>query len=226
MISGAAIKGAAIGSAAALALLPAVHAALDRRQQALAAEARLAAALGSVPAAPVATPDLARRVRAEAGRSGVLVERAEVVAGRLQLRLSGSQQAVLALADGLERRGVRSVRWSMTGDGRAVRLDAAAVASARPVSGPTLSRVHARALFAGEADETGGEPPSDAPELVGVVGRIGQDAVAMVRAGDGATRTLAIGEGVDGWTLESLAIDAAFFTRGGQRARVPLPAGE
>ena len=52
-----------------------------------------------------------------------------------------------------------------------------------------------------------------------------QDAVALVRSGD-ATRTIAVGEAVDGWTLESLAIDAAYFARGGQRARVPLPAGE
>ncbi len=41
----------------------------------------------------------------------------------------------------------------------------------------------------------------------------------------GATRTLKVGESVDGWTLASLAIDAAFFTRGAERVRVALPAG-
>lgn len=88
-------------------------------------------------------------------------------------------------------------------------------------AGPPLTAVFARPLFA----EDSAPLPADAPQLVGIVGRIGSDAVAMVRTADGAGRTLAVGEGVDGWTLESLAIDAAFFTRGGQRLRVPLPAG-
>lgn len=47
--------------------------------------------------------------------------------------------------------------------------------------------------------------------------------MALVKASDGTTRTLAIGESVDGWSLASLAIDAAFFTRGAERVRVPLP---
>ena len=44
------------------------------------------------------------------------------------------------------------------------------------------------------------------------------------RNADGSIRTLRIGESVDGWTLQSLAIDAAYFTRGGERVRVALPA--
>ncbi|WP_430635286.1 hypothetical protein [Sphingomonas hankookensis] len=31
------------------------------------------------------------------------------------------------------------------------------------------------------------------------------------------------GDSIDGWQLRSLAIDAAYFTRGGQNARVPMP---
>ncbi|MEI9851843.1 MAG: hypothetical protein WDN24_14560 [Sphingomonas sp.] len=57
-------------------------------------------------------------------------------------------------------------------------------------------------------------------------GRIDRDAVALVRTAEGSSRTLPIGESVDGWRLESLAIDAAFFTRGRERVRVPLPEGE
>lgn len=68
-------------------------------------------------------------------------------------------------------------------------------------------------------------PPADAPALVGIVGRLDRDAVALVRTQAGTTRTLKIGESVDGWTLASLALDAAYFTRGAQRVRVPLPAG-
>lgn len=88
--------------------------------------------------------------------------------------------------------------------------------------------VYKRDLFGGGGDAVSEDAPTpeDAPELAGIVGRIGADAVAMVRTADGRTRTIAVGDGVDGWTLESLAIDAAYFTRGGQKARVPLPAGE
>ncbi|HWK35528.1 hypothetical protein [Sphingomonas sp.] len=93
-------------------------------------------------------------------------------------------------------------------------------------AGPPLTAVFTRPLFAAGASEDAAPLPADAPQLIGVVGRIGSDAVAMVRGTDGSSRTLAVGEGVDGWTLESLAIDAAFFTRGGQRLRVPLPAGD
>jgi hypothetical protein len=88
-----------------------------------------------------------------------------------------------------------------------------------------LTAAFERPLFAAAAAEAE-TLPEDAPALAGIVGRIDRDAVALVRAADGATRTLAIGESVDGWRLESLAIDAAFFSRGGQRVRVPLPAGE
>ncbi|MHA6720816.1 hypothetical protein ACX40Y_15380 [Sphingomonas sp. RS6] len=87
---------------------------------------------------------------------------------------------------------------------------------------PPIAHVYDRALFSSRAG--GGDTlPPDAPQLSGIVGRLGSDAVALVRTGEGATRTLAIGESVDGWRLESLSIDAALFVRGGERARVPLP---
>ncbi len=85
---------------------------------------------------------------------------------------------------------------------------------------PALARVYERPLF-GTAEPA--EAPADAPRLVGIVGRLNVDAVALVKASDGTTRTLATGESVDGWSLASLAIDAAFFTRGSERVRVPLP---
>ncbi|MCW3835740.1 hypothetical protein ACFQ1E_05585 [Sphingomonas canadensis] len=95
-------------------------------------------------------------------------------------------------------------------------------------AGPELALVYQRPLFAGAPAGEGaaGEAPADAPALVGIAGRLDQDAVAMVRTADGSTRNLAVGESVDGWKLESLAIDAAFFTRGSERVRVALPEGE
>ncbi len=89
---------------------------------------------------------------------------------------------------------------------------------------PPLSAAFARPVFSTTTTTDDAPLPADAPRLIGIAGRIGSDAVALVRGDDGS-RTLRVGEGVDGWTLESLAIDAAFFTRGTQRLRVPLPAG-
>ena len=90
---------------------------------------------------------------------------------------------------------------------------------------PAPQAIYERPLFAAPVEQADAALPEDAPQLVGIVGRLGEDAVALVRGGDAATRTLRVGESVDGWQLASLAIDAAFFTRGAQRARVPLPAG-
>lgn len=88
---------------------------------------------------------------------------------------------------------------------------------------PTLAAAFARPLF---ARAPAAALPQDAPALVGIVGRLDQDAVAMVQTSDGATRTLHIGESVDGWRLASLAIDAASFTRGSEQVRVPLPSAD
>lgn len=90
---------------------------------------------------------------------------------------------------------------------------------------PVPTTLFTRTLFAGTGAPEATAVAEGAPALIGIVGRIGRDAVAMVRDSDGKSRTLAVGESVDGWRLESLAIDAAFFTRGGEQARVPLPAG-
>lgn len=102
--------------------------------------------------------------------------------------------------------------------------------SAQPVAAPTTapvaatplsppSRVFARTLFAPTEPEAA---PADAPMLTGIAGRLNRDAVALVRLADSSTRTLAVGESVDGWRLESLSIDAAFFTRGRERVRAAM----
>ncbi|GAA0736494.1 hypothetical protein CA233_00485 [Sphingomonas sp. ABOLD] len=90
---------------------------------------------------------------------------------------------------------------------------------------PPLGHVFGRPLFTAPGGESE-TLPADAPQLTGIVGRLGSDAVALVRTAQGTSRSLAIGDSVDGWRLESLSIDAALFSRGGQRARVPLPAAD
>lgn len=139
----------------------------------------------------------------------------------------------------------RQGKWGLTRDGRwalvlaavAIGLPAAVIlprVAQAPVADvpppktvewrnpPPLSSALSRPLFGvAGADQP---PPADAPDLVGIVGRLNVDAVAMVRGQDGSVRTLRPGEGVDGWQLRSLATDAAYFTRGAQTARVMLDA--
>ncbi len=94
-----------------------------------------------------------------------------------------------------------------------------AIATIVPPPLPAPVRVYERQLFAAAESESG---PADAPVLTGIAGRLNRDAVALVRLADGSARTLAVGASVDGWRLESLAIDAAFFTRGRERVRVAM----
>lgn len=84
-----------------------------------------------------------------------------------------------------------------------------------------VGAVYERPLFAPvAADEA---PPADAPQLIGVVGRLGADAVALVRAADGTTHSVSPGQGADGWRLVSLSPDAAYFARGNRRIRLAIP---
>lgn len=84
-----------------------------------------------------------------------------------------------------------------------------------------VGAVYERPLFAAVAQ--GDAPPADAPQLIGVVGRLGADAVALVRAQDGTTHSVAPGQGTDGWRLVSLSPDAAYFARGNRRIRLAIP---
>lgn len=83
-----------------------------------------------------------------------------------------------------------------------------------------------RRLFLDPLDPARAPEAEDAPRLIGIVGRLPDKAIAMIRAADGSTRTLAPGESHDGWTLTSLSPDAALFTRGTRRVRSFLPAEE
>jgi hypothetical protein len=97
--------------------------------------------------------------------------------------------------------------------------ETSAIATIAPPPAAAPARVFDRPLF-GTVERDAA--PADAPVLTGIAGRLNRDAVALVRTADGSARTLAVGESVDGWRLESLAIDAAFFTRGRERVRVAM----
>jgi hypothetical protein len=57
----------------------------------------------------------------------------------------------------------------------------------------------------------------DGPDLAGIVGRFPRHAQAMVRIGQGRTRTLSPGQSIDGWKLVTLTPSRATFRRGSRR---------
>lgn len=89
-----------------------------------------------------------------------------------------------------------------------------AIAPSAPIDEATVARLFAAAVPAKSA------APADAPAVAGIVGRLPDDAVVLVRRGDGPTHKLALGEAVDGWRLEAISRDAVLFTRGDRRVRV------
>ncbi|MGK6318205.1 hypothetical protein [Sphingomonas sp. DT-204] len=143
------VWGAALGLVAAILLAPFGRDALGDLAAARAERDRLAAAMrNEVPrsvvedsiAMPAADRDaanrlLAARVRLLAGRGAVLVEDAAPAAdpaglARIRVRLSGSEDAVIALADTIERTPplARFAHWRMEASGGAVRLQGELVA--------------------------------------------------------------------------------------------------
>ena len=67
-------------------------------------------------------------------------------------------------------------------------------------------------------------PPASLPTLIGIVGRLPDDAEVLLRLADGSTATLAVGEDAAGMRLQSVGADRAVFARGGRR--VVLTMGE
>lgn len=97
----------------------------------LVAEAQVIAAANR----EAANAALIARIRQRAGRGAVLVEDAAPLTdagglARVRVRLSGSEDAVIALADGLERDAplARFARWRIEADGAAVRLQGEVIA--------------------------------------------------------------------------------------------------
>jgi hypothetical protein len=91
-----------------------------------------------------------------------------------------------------------------------------------PPAGPSP----ARTLFALEAVPDA-RPTGDAPpELVGIAGRLPDDAVALVKLADGTTRDIRIGETANGWRLATIGGDRVRFTKGKAQREVILPPRE
>ncbi|HEX8445936.1 MAG TPA: hypothetical protein VF649_04910 [Sphingomonas sp.] len=94
---------------------------------------------------------------------------------------------------------------------------------------PAVAAVPRRRIFGGGLDdpsvpEVEAGAMQDVPVLVGVVGRLPDAAVAMIRDADGRSRPVAVGATTGDWRLEGVAADQAVFSRRGRRVRVRIVA--
>ncbi len=78
----------------------------------------------------------------------------------------------------------------------------------------------------GLADPVAAEEALGLPTLIGIAGRLPDDVEVLLRLREGSTRSVRIGESIEGWTLRSVAPDRAIFERGGRQKVLtiaPLP---
>jgi hypothetical protein len=129
------------------------------------------------------------------------------------LLLAGAAIAALAVPSLL----VRAVR----SEGQAPAPVAATIAEPRPPAALALDRP----LFTSNPASRREPELRDAPALVGVVGRLPDDGVALVTTSAGKTRSMRIGDVEGGWTLLALDPGGASFGRGTERLRVSVPVG-
>lgn len=158
------------------------------------------------------------------------VVRARIVARGEEARLRAFAHAI---EDGVPI--VRWTRWSIVAeaDGRLLLMaDVAAPVLPRgppPASPPALASTAiapTRALFVAPADEALSGVvalPDAAPELIGIAGRLPDDAVAMLRFGDGTTRSLGKGAQAGGWRVLGIAADRVRLAYAGREHVAVLP---
>lgn len=161
----------------------------------------------------------------------------DIIPGRIAARVGGAaSEAVLrAFVRTVEagRPTVRFTRWSIRRQGRTLRFDADAVAFWTAAAGPSPGRVappdpvdpgEQPALFASDGDGPEAPKPAGAPpELIGIVGRLAVDPRAIVRLGDGSTRTLLPGQAAGAWRLVAIGADRARFVHDGRERTMVLP---
>ncbi len=85
-----------------------------------------------------------------------------------------------------------------------------------PIFSPTRTPAE-QAPPPGSPEAAPAAAPSPMPVLVGLVSRTRGRGIALVKAGNGQTVTIAPGESVDGWQLVGIGRDRATFASNGER---------
>jgi len=155
------------------------------------------------------------------------------VPGEIRFRLTAhaDEAALRRFLHAIEAPGmVHAGRWRLAPDGNgsiALTADLGAYwrkGSARALPAPPVPPDEAgRTLFAAGAATDIAPAAGDVPELVGIAGRLPDDAIAILRLSGGATRALARGAMADGWQVTAIAADRVTLTRGSRVHIAILP---
>jgi hypothetical protein len=176
-----------------------------------------------------------------AADAGVRVALAPLVArfdGVVQIRVDahGPEDRLRAFVSAAESPSspVRFVTWAigpdgggalrLTGDAAAAWRSSPAADAIRLVQADPAPTAPARTLFAIDPVADARPAVDAAPELIGIAGRLPDDAIALVRLPDGATRDLRIGQSANGWRLATIAFDRISLVKGAKQRELVLPA--
>lgn len=177
---------------------------------------------------PPGSPIMLFRMAASGQEKALLSFVEEIENGTPMMRFASWRIEASNAADGAMRLEARvAAVWEPASSPRKAQTSSSqlAVATARPLDAALNRPLFVQAPIAPEpsAEEDFDSASPTPPELAGIVGRLPDAAVALVRAPGGGSRTLALGDSMEGWRLAALAPDAAFFTRGSEKVRVALP---
>jgi hypothetical protein len=149
---------------------------------------------------------------------------------RLKLAARADEASLRRFARAVEQSGLLQIgRWTIAsaGDGN-ITLSAEVAANwrkdAQPLPAVPLAPAETgRTLFASVATPDAAPISGDMPELVGIAGRIPDDAVAMLRLASGTTRALGRGAVADGWRITAIAADRVTLVKDGRVHVAVLP---
>ena len=188
--------------------------------------------------------DLARRIGDAGAAASVRLSIAPLdqdIGGAVALHIvaRGKEAELLRFSASVEHgpAPIRWTRWTILPDGDGeLRLSADAAAPWRqPGTAPTAngpivtlaaaqpSPLPATTIFAPSPITGETAAASAAPQLIGIVGRLPDDGVALLRLSDGSTRSLRRGEAADGWTVAAIDADRVRLSHDGRDHVAILP---
>jgi len=141
---------------------------------------------------------------------------------RLKLTARADEAALRRFAHAIEAPALFQIgRWSIapTGDGATLTAELAGNwrKDAEPLALLPLPPAETGRMILASAAATDAAPLSgDMPELVGIAGRIPDDAVAMLRLANGETRAFARDATADGWRVTAIAADRVTMEKAGR----------
>ena len=148
---------------------------------------------------------------------------------RLKLTARADEASLRRFAHAIEAPALFQIgRWTLAPNGDGATLSAELAANWRKDAEPLAllplpPAETGRMILAGATAAEAAPLAGDMPELVGIAGRIPDDAVAMLRLASGETRAFARDAVADGWRITAIAADRVTLEKAGRVHVAVLP---